>query len=152
DKCAHTVELLKVPERWLLFKDDPAYYEDAWNGKMHPAPEDSIGSVFNDSYVMPQLLNAIANYLLLINVFTPNDIAHHRADLGKFRDFLRTQHDKSKGGIRTMSYVEPLPPSGDERLWSGELIFNIRTGWDFGLGASAYHDDGVVYFQPFGAA
>jgi hypothetical protein len=149
-ECADTVELLIVPERWFLFKDDPAYYHDQWNSKMNPTPEDALGNVFNDSYVMPQLLRAISIYLLAISVFTPKDIANHKEDLGRFRTFLISRHDKSEGGIKTMSYAE-FDAFNNERLWTGKLIFNIATNWDFGHKASAYYDGGIDYYQPFGA-
>jgi hypothetical protein len=151
-ECVHTIELLIVPERWLLFVNDPAYYHDAWNGTMAPDPEDSVGSVFSDAYVMPQLLRALSIYLEVIRLLTPDDLPTHSADLQRFRQALLANYAKSKNDIKTMGYLDAGSSAfADERSWQGTLMFNAATTWDFGSTASAYYDDGVTYYQPFGA-
>jgi hypothetical protein len=130
---------------------------------MAPSVEDDAGSVYCPNYVMPQLLNAIAIYLEVIRALLPDDISQHTNGLQRFRNFLVTNHDKSRDGIRTMGYPDLSDiPDNDERSWTGELIYNARVpAWTMGywdnngqphtLDDGAYYDDRVDYYQPFGA-
>ena len=150
--CGLTVTDLMVPERWALYKDDPQPYRDDWNGPMTPDIRDSAGSVFDDRYVLPQLLKAISIYLFVLRTFLPNDVANFSEEIGRFRNFLIDRYVESKGGLRTMSFAF-LDPFYNEFRWTGEPMFNalVPGGWSYGQTTNAYFDGAVEYYQPFGA-
>ena len=157
---------------WQTFFPDEIYYQDWWSGKMMPEPDADL-TVFTDRYTLPEYLRILYIFIAVIRAFDERYRTNYTANVSQYINNITDVHDVSAAGVRLMPLADE---QGATCQWSGGdggTIFLIylrqdseyreNTPWmgatprngDIngtpGLPSSAYFNDNVKLFQPFGA-